>query len=79
MATIFSQIGDVVGAKIKQLTQSITDLDTRVTNITNTKPTYFEQADEPTAAVSGDMWRDTDTGVLACLYVEDGNRVWMEI
>jgi hypothetical protein len=65
MASIFSQIGDVIGNKIKQLDAK--------------KPNYFEQADEPTEAKSGDLWRDTDTGVIACLYIEDENRVWMEI
>jgi hypothetical protein len=40
---------------------------------------YYEQAEEPTEAVSGDIWKDTDTGVAALLYVEGENRVWMEI
>lgn len=39
---------------------------------------YYEQADEPTTAVSGDLWRDTDTGVTSRLFVDGTSRVWME-
>jgi hypothetical protein len=72
MSTVFSQIGNIVGTAIENVKSYV---DTQAA----TKPTYFEQADEPTTAKSGDLWRDTDTGIIACLYIENGTKVWMEI
>jgi hypothetical protein len=40
---------------------------------------YFEQSLIPTEAKSGDMWRDTDLGVLAILFEDGTSNVWMEI
>ena len=42
-------------------------------------PMYYEQSAEPTEATSGDLWRDTDTNVIASLYVDGSTRIWMEI
>lgn len=68
MATVFTQMGNIVGTAIEKLKA-----------VLDTKPTYYEQADEPTQAKSGDLWRDTDTGIFACLYIENETKVWMEI
>ena len=56
---------------ISQVTNLQTELDS--------KSTYYEQATEPLQAVSGDVWRDTDTSVIASLYVDGATRIWMEI
>lgn len=60
------------------LTKLVPAVQTEINSVAD-KTTYFEQSNAPATAVAGDIWKDTDTGIIAMCHVESGVTVWMEI